>query len=576
VHRAFREHMTQPGIGFGRARDGRFLLTAAVVPADRGADRLRRDYEPALQVLMVIVAIVLAIACVNVANLFLARGVARADEIAMRLAIGASRWRVVRQLLTEGATVALAGGLIGYAAAGWATLYVQTLLRGGQRPIAIDVQPDARVLAFTVGVASIATLLFGLAPALLATRVAPTTRMAAATATARPSRGRMLLVAVQLAMCVVLVFEAGLFVRTLRNLQQVDGRLATDSVLAFAIDANDSGFPLERLATTCTDAIDRLRQSDIVAASCSTMTPLDTAFEIRVLGLPELPPGRDTRDIFANAVTPGYFAAFGIESIRGRLFTATDTAAAPRVAILNEAGARHFFGDRDPIGQQIAFGSRPDPALAMTVIGIVRDVRQQLRVTDKPMAYQPLAQIRVPPDYIVGAIRTASDPAPIGARVRGVVRGLSPALAVSWIRTLREQMRAALVTERLLTSLSVAFGLLAVVLAGIGVYGVIAYDVTRRSREIGIRMALGAQQRTVLIGVFRQMMLMVVPGIAAGVGAGMLASSAIASFLFGITARDPWTLAMAALLLAVIACVAGYVPARRAANVNPALALRAE
>src|SRR5262245_18575805 len=218
VQRAFREHMTQPGIGFGRARDGRFLLTSVVVPADRGADRLRRDYEPALRVLMVIVAIVLASACVNVANLFLARGVARADEIAMRLAIGASRWRVVRQLLTEGAIVALAGGLIGYAAAGWATLYVHTLLRGGQRPIAIDVQPDVRVLAFTVGVASLTTLLFGLAPALFATRVGPRARVAT-TATARRSPGRMILVAVQLAMCVVLVFEAGLFARTLRNLQ---------------------------------------------------------------------------------------------------------------------------------------------------------------------------------------------------------------------------------------------------------------------------------------------------------------------------------------------------------------------
>jgi predicted permease len=576
VDRAFREHMTQPGIGFGRARDGRFLLTAAVVPADRGADRLRRDYEPALQVLMVIVAIVLAIACVNVANLFLARGVARADEIAMRLAIGASRWRVVRQLLTEGAIVALGGGLVGYAAAGWATLYVQTLLRGGQRPIAIDVQPDARVLAFTLGVASITTLLFGLAPALFATRVAPNARITATTATTRRSPGRMVLVGAQLAMCVVLVFEAGLFARTLRNLQRVDGRLATDTVLAFAIDANDSGFPLERLATTCTEAIDRLRQPDVMAASCSTMTPLDTAFEIRVLGLPELPPGRDTRDIFANAVTPGYFAAFGIESVRGRLFTAADTPAAPRVAILNEAGARHFFGDRDPIGQHIAFGSRPDPALVMTVIGIVRDVRQQLRVTEAPMAYQPLAQIRFPPDYIVGAIRTASDPAPLGTRVRGVVRSLSPALAVSWIRTLREQMRAALVTERLLASLSLAFGVLAVVLAGIGVYGVIAYDVTRRTREIGIRIALGAQQRTVLIGVFRQIMLIVIPGIAAGVGAGMFASAAIETFLFGITPRDPWTLAAAALMLALIACVAGYVPARRAANVNPALALRAQ
>jgi putative ABC transport system permease protein len=433
------------------------------------------------------------------------------------------------------------------------------------------------VLAFTLGVASLTTVLFGLAPALFSTRMAPTTRIApATTATTTRSPGRMVLVGAQLAMCVVLVFEAGLLVRTLRNLEQVDGRLATDTVLAFAIDANDSGFPLERLAPACTEAIDRLRQSNVVAASCSTMTPLDTASEIRVLGLPELPPGRDSRDIFANAVTPEYFAAFGIEAVRGRLFTMSDTAGAPRVAILNEAGARHFFGDRDPIGGQIAFGSRPDPAAAMTVIGIVRDVRQQLRETPGPMAYQPLAQMRIPPDYLVGAIRTAGDPAPTGTRIRGVVRGLSPELAVSWVRTLRQQMRAALVTERLLASLSLAFGVLAVVLAGIGVYGVIAYDVTRRTREIGIRMALGAQQRTVLITVLRQMTPMVVLGIAAGIGAGLLASAVVETFLFGITPRDPWTLATAALVLAVIAFVAGYVPARRAAGVNPAQALRAE
>jgi ABC-type antimicrobial peptide transport system permease subunit len=246
------------------------------------------------------------------------------------------------------------------------------------------------------------------------------------------------------------------------------------------------------------------------------------------------------------------------------------------VAILNEVAARHFFGDRDPIGRQIAFGSRPDPALAMTVVGIVRDVRQQLRETPRPMAYQPLAQIRIPPDYLVGAIRTAVDPAFIATRIRGVVRELSPQLAVSWVRTLREQMRAALVTERLLVSLSLAFGVLALVLAGIGVYGVIAYDVTRRTREIGIRMALGAGRRTVLVAVFRQVTLMALPGIAAGVGAGMLASAVVETFLFGITPRDPWTLATAALVLAVIAFVAGYIPARRAASVNPALALRAE
>ena len=577
VQRAFAEHMTRPGIGFGRARDGRFLLTSAVVSADRGADRLRREYEPALRVLIAIVAIVLAIACVNVANLFLARGTARAGELAMRMAIGASRWRVVRHLLMESALVAIGGGLIGFAAAGWGTRYVSTLLRQSKRPIAIDVQPDLRVLAFTLGVASITTLAFGLLPAWFATRVAPATRVAAmATATARRSNGRMLLVGAQLALCVVLVFGAGLLVRTLRNLQQVDSRLAADTVLAFAIDANDSGFPQERLVATCTEVLDRLRQAEITAASCSTMTPLDTAFEVRTLGLSELPAERGTRDIFANAVTVEYFTAFDIQPVRGRLFTAADTAAGPRVAILNEAAARHFFGDRDPIGRQIGFGSRPDPASAMTVIGIVRDVRQQLRQDPVPMAYQPLAQMRSAPDYLVGTIRTGGNPASAATRVRGVVRELSSQLAVSWVRTLREQMQAALVTERLLVSLSVAFGMLAVLLAGIGVYGVIAYDVTRRTREIAIRMALGARNRTVLGSVFHQVTLMVLPGIAAGVGGGLLASAAVETFLFGITPRDPWTLAAAALGLTVVAFVAGYVPARRATRVDPALALRAE
>jgi predicted permease len=574
VHTAYVEHMSAPGIGFGR-RDGQFGLAAAVVPAARGADRLRREYEPALRVLMAIVVFVLAIGCVNLANMFLARGAVREAEIAMRLALGASRWRVVRQLLAEAGLVAVSGGLIGFAAAGRATHYVAMLLQESQRPIAIDAQPDARVLSFTFFVACLTTMLFGVVPALRSTRMSPAPRVTPPTS-ARVARspGRRALVVTQLALCVLLVFGAGLFVRTLRNLERLDGRLADDTVLAFGIDANDTAFPLERLVSVCTEAIDRLRLPGVVTGSCSTMTPLDTVREVRVLGMPERPPGQ--RDILANAVTPEYFETFGVGAVRGRLFTNGDTATAPRVAILNETAARHFFGDRDPIGRQIAFGSRPNPALAITVVGVVGDVRQQLRIAPEPMAFQPLAQMRVPPDYIAGAIRTTGDPAAIGTRVRGVVRDLGSELAVAWVRTLREQLQATLVTERLLASLSVAFGGLALLLAAIGVYGLIAYDVKQRTKEIGIRMALGAQRRTVVGRVLGQVVWLVIMGIGVGLGAGLLIPASVEKLLFGIAPRDPWTLGVAVTVLAAVAMAAAFAPARRAARVEPVIALRAE
>jgi len=495
----------------------------------------------------------------------------------MRLAIGAGRWRVVRQLLVEAIMVALGGGLVGFAAAGWATRYVAAMLRESQRPIAIDAQPDARVLAFTLAVAGLTTLVFGLAPALRATRLGRSVRIyPASSVTERRSLARMTLVGAQLAMCVVLVLCAGLLVRTLYNLERVDGRFATDTVVAFALDANDTAVPHERMPILCTEAIARLQGPAVATGSCSTMTPLDTAREVRTLGLPALPAGRENRDILANAVSPGYFATFGIDPVRGRLFTAADTAAAPRVAILNEAAVRHFFADVNPIGRQIAFGSVVDPATAMTVVGVVSDVRHQLREAAVPMAYQPLEQMASPPDSLVGAVRVAGDSQPIGGRVRGIVRDVAPELAVLWVRSLRQQMQAALVTERLLASLSVAFGALALLLAAIGIYGVIAYDVGRRTREIGIRMALGAQPRTMLRAVLWQVAKIVIPGIGVGLGAGLLASAAVEAFLFGITPRDPWTLAVTAVVLAVVAFAAASIPARRAARVNPVSALRTE
>ena len=576
VHAAYVEHMMQPGIGVGRDRNRQFVLTAALVPAARGADRLRREYTPALAVLMAIVGAVLLIACVNVANLFLSRGATRTNEVAMRLAIGASRWRIARQLLAEAGLVAAAGGAIGFFAAGWATRYISALLSESQRPIALDAQPDLRVLAFTASATILTTLLFGLAPALRATRTAPSLRVtASATVTARRPLGRLTLISAQLAVCVVLVFWAGLLVQTLRNLEADDPRFASEDVLAFGIDAVDTSFPLETLPALCDGALARLREPGTIAGSCSVMTPLDTAREVRVLGIPEMPSG--SRDILENAVSPDYFRVFGIDLTRGRLLTEADTAAAPRVAVINEAAARHFFGDADPVGRQIAFSSKPEPGSEITVVGVVADTRHFVREAPQPMSYQPLSQFDDPPEYLAAAIRTTGDLSPIAARVRRVVSEQGSGPAVAWIRSLRQQLDAVLVTERLLASFSTAFGALALLLAAIGVYGVISYDVAGRTREIGVRMALGAEQRAVLVTVLRQVAFVVVPGLGAGLVIALLVSRVLeAPLLYGVTTRDPGILTVAASVLAVTALAAACLPARRAARVNPSVALRAE
>ena len=281
-------------------------------------------------------------------------------------------------------------------------------------------------------------------------------------------------------------------------------------------------------------------------------------------------------EVFANTVTPDYFQTFGIDLVRGRLFTAQDRAGAPRVALLNETAARFYFGGADPIGRPIAFGSKPDPARALTVVGIVRDARHSLRQSPPRMVYQPLAQINQPPDTLTAAIRTTSDPTPAASMVRGEVAALSRDVAVIWVRTMQQQIAAALTSERLLATLATAFGLLALLLACIGLYGVVSYDVARRSRDIGIRLALGAERSTVLTGVLRQTATITAVGLVGGLVAAALASQLVEGFLFELTPRDPVTLAVTTGMLALSALLAGYVPARRASRIDPAVALRAE
>jgi predicted permease len=578
---AFRVHMSQPETqGFSRSRDGQ-LRTAMLLPAARGQDRLRRDYELPLAVLMGMVGVILLIACVNVANLLYVRSTARAGEVALRMSVGASRGRMVQQLLVESLVLAFTGGAVGVMLAGWGTRFVAELFRENQNPIVINAQPDGTVLLFAAVLSVLTGIVFGLAPAFAATRITParvlkTGMTDASTALRSPSR--YALVAGQLALCLVLTFGAALLVRTQQNLQRVDGGFDTRNLLVFALDARDTTFPTERVASLCNEVLERIRtRPGVISGACSTMSPVDTAFEGRILGMPAPQPGVRADDtVFANTVTPDYFRTFGIPLLRGRLFTPQDTAESTRVAMINESITRAYFGNADPIGRPIAFGRNPDPNRTLTVVGVVADARQSLRETPPHMVYQPLAQAIEPPADLTAAIRTSGDPAVVAELVRGEVRVLSRDVAVSWVRTMEEQIAASLLSERLLATLSTTFGVLALLLSCVGLYGVISYDVTRRRRDIGIRLALGATRSVVLGGVLRQAATIVVAGLAMGLIGAWFTSRLVEGFLFGLTPRDPYMLGVAVLTLTITAMLAGYLPARRAAQVDPAITLRTE
>jgi predicted permease len=342
----------------------------------------------------------------------------------------------------------------------------------------------------------------------------------------------------------------------------------------FYLDADDTTVPRGRMIGLCREVIDRLHRSG-PAAACSRMTPVDTGFDLRVLGIPP-PPGPELTEVFANTVTPEYFATFGIGLVRGRLFTDQDTSSAPRVAIISETLARAVFPNRDPIGQPIGFGSKPDPSRTLTVVGVVSAARQRLRDVPADMVYQPLAQSLDAPDSLIASVRTVSDPTPLAAMIRQDVRRLEAGVGVTWVRTMRQQIAAATTTERLLATLSTFFAGLALFLACIGLYGVISYDVASRTRDIGICLALGADRAMVLRSVLRETGAIIVIGLAAGLIAASITSQLVERLLFGLTSRDPVTLAGAVVTLGGAALLAGYFPARRASRIDPAVTLRAE
>jgi predicted permease len=538
----------------------------------QGLADFRDRFSKPLSVLMAVVLLVLLIACANVANLLLARATTRQREVAIRLSIGAGRFRLIRQFLTESALLAAAGGALGLLLAWWGSRFLLVLVSSDSAPIPIDVTPNARILGFTIIVSLLTVLIFGLAPAMAATRqeVHAALKM---TALARPrlSLSRFLVIA-QVALSLLLLTGAGLFVRTLHNLSTMDLGFAAENVLQVGINPQASGYKQEQLPDLYRRLLERLNSAPGIQSASMAIVGFRSGIIrgccISVEGYTNR--SNEDRGVHMNSVTPGYFRTMGLPLLLGRDFTAEEAfSRVPKIAIINETMARYYFGKENPLGRRFGWGDPPQLKFDSEIIGVVKDANYgELRDRPPRLIYYP----KQGGDVLV--VRAAGPIAALSATIRREIQAVDKGLEtydVNAIPRLRDQ---ALVQERLLAQLSGFFGLLALSLACIGLYGVMSYDVARRTHEIGIRMALGAQRANVVRLVMRETMSLVVFGMIAGLGAALATTRLIANLLYGLTPNDPLTIALAGLLLLTMAALAGYLPARRASRVDPMVALR--
>ena len=546
--------------------------------AETGISNLSRQFSEPLLVLMCLVGVVLLIACLNVANLLLARATSRQKEIAVRLALGAGRFRLMRQLLTEGVLLSALGGALGLIFAFWTTDLLLGFLPSGRVAAALDIKPDLRMLGFTLGVTVLTGLLFALAPALQATCpdliAALKNEAVMAPGGGRRWEMRRLLVILQVALSLVLLVGAGLFVRSLQNLRAVDDGYNTDQVVMLALDPAQSGYTLDQLRSFYAQLDERVAAMPGVKASTYVYHVPMSGGHSRV-GL-EAPgyqphPGEEMA-VLLNQSTPQFFATFGIPLLAGRDFAAQDTPGAPKVVIVNESLARRFFDPESSLGKRITLENYKD----LEIIGVVADAKyRNLKEPVPQTAYIPYSQYGMTGQRTL-CVRTAGDSGVMVAAIRREVQSLDQNLPVFNIKTFAGQINESVSRERLVALLSSFFGVFALLLASLGLYGVMAYAVARRTREIGIRMALGAATGSVLWMVLRETMVLVLVGVAMGLPSALAATRLTEGLLFGLTPTDPVTIALATLLMIAIATLAGYLPARRAARVDPMVALRHE
>ncbi|MCI0486611.1 MAG: ABC transporter permease [Blastocatellia bacterium] len=547
----------------------------------QGHSTLPGDLSLSLWLLMGGVGLVLLIACANIANLLLARSAARSKEIAIRLAIGAGRGRLVRQLMTESLLLALLGGAGGIILAFWSTDLLAALLPNDSfAPVELDLALDARVLGFAFLLSLVTGILFGLAPALNASR--PDLVATLKEETARFGRGsrrfglRNLLVVMQVALSLLLLVGAGLFVRTLQNLRGLDLGFDNRNILLMSVDLSKQGYTRERGQEFYRQLIERAGSlPGVRSVAWASVPPVNAGGSRATVDIEGYTPQTD-EEMELNFLTigPGYFQTLGIPIVRGREFNEQDKPGTPGGFIINETMAHRYLPGQDPLGKRISMSGPDGPFLE--IVGVVADSKyRSMRERPRPSYYIPMSRaifLRM----AVLHVHTDGDPKALIAAVGNEVRALDKDLPVYNVKTLSDQLDQALGEERLATTLSSLFALLALLLAAIGIYGVMAYSVGRRTREIGIRMALGAQKGDVLRLVLGESLILVLVGIAIGLGAAFYVTRSLESLLYEVSATDPLTFASISLLLVVVALAAAYLPARRAAKVDPMTALRYE
>jgi putative ABC transport system permease protein len=549
-----------------------------VEAAGSGFSSLRQTFSAPLWLLLGIAGLVLLIACANLANLMLARASARQREIAVRLALGASRGRLVRQLLSESLLLAAAGAAAGaFLARSLSRFLVDFLSTEGSR-LFVDLSLDWRVLAFTTALAMLTCLLFGLTPAVRATSASPGAVMKAAgrgmTAGRERFSLRRALVVSQVALSCVLLVTALLFVRSLRNLVTLDAGFRQDGILIASADLTPLQLAKERREVFKQDLIDRVNAiPGVEATAANAITPIsDSTWTKNVLIGAE-----DKGNALVNQVTPGYFNTLEIPLLAGRDFDQHDDTSAPLVAVVNEMFAEKFLPETNPIGATFRFdGSAGEVLPTFEIIGLVRNTKyRELRDELEPIVFLPALQDRDPDNGVSLVIRAGGSLDTLLPAVKDTIAKVSPAIPVRF-RAFKTQILESLMPQRLMATLSGFFGLLAVLLATVGLYGVMSYVVARRRNEIGIRMALGAGQGSVVAMILREAGWLVVFGLAIGMTLAVGAARVISGMLFGLEPNDPLTLATAAAGLAAVALAASFLPARRAAKLNPTVALREE
>ncbi|HEV2396230.1 MAG TPA: ABC transporter permease [Candidatus Sulfotelmatobacter sp.] len=550
----------------------------------QGLANLQQQFSKPLWILMVVVGMVALIACANIAGLLIARSQTREREIALRLSLGASQRRVVRQLLTESVLLASVGGLLGLLLAYWGSRALLLLMSSGGHALNLALQLNPEVLAFTAGVSVLTAILFGLAPALRSARTDLNSALKEAPG-ARPSSSRLkrsragsLLAISQVALSLLLLVGAGLFVRTLQNLANQNLGFNQHDLLLFAVDPAKEGYKGQALIDFYERLLRHLQVLPGVRSATASEEPLlsgmQDSWDVSIEGLKSKP-----GQIEWNNVGPSFFETMGIPLLAGRGIQWQDTASSLKAVVVNDAFARQFLDGRSPIGYKITFKNflSKGPDFSYEIVGMVRDAKYaSLRRAPQPTVYAPFSQAPFPMWMLHYEIRTAGNPTTIVPAVRDVVHSLDSNVPLSEVKTQTEQIAESSMQERMFAQVTSFFSALAALLSCIGLYGLIAYSVARRTHELGVRMALGAQREDVLRMVIRQGMLLAGIGIIVGIGGALALTRFLRSMLFEIKPTDPTTFVGVAILLALVALLASYIPARRAMRVDPMVALRYE